>query len=288
MILTIALVTEPNVPIDALLTGGRHVQSPLIGASVGIGLAFLLPLRGRPTWRGREFAMECLLIVGAYALYEVGRMSTQSSYAPAYTNALWVLGFEDSLRLHVEADVQQFVIGHEITMHVFNLLYSVYLPVTVGVLTWLFWTDRAAYRLLRNTLGISVILAIATIALFPVAPPRLVPDAGIFDTFAATGAPQKFANQFAAVPSLHVGWTAACGFAVGRCLGGRWRLPVSILPPAVMLLTVMATGNHYWFDGLIGIAFTIGPALLMTSAWRSRTPEDRRATTQQRRLQDAE
>ena len=57
------------------------------------------------------------------------------------------------------------------------------------------------------------------------APPRLVPEAGIIDSFAARGREQIFVNQYAAIPSLHVGWLAACGVLVALSVGRWWGGP---------------------------------------------------------------
>jgi hypothetical protein len=106
----------------------------------------------------------------------------------------------------------------------FNSVYSfLYLAVVVGVLLWLYLVDRRNYRLMRNSMGISALLAVGLIALLPVAPPRLLPESGLVDTVIAVGNREHgFVNEYAAIPSLHVGWMALAGYALGRSLGG-WK-----------------------------------------------------------------
>jgi hypothetical protein len=121
---------------------------------------------------------------------------------------------------------------------------------------------RPTYRTLRNTLLATWALALPVYALFPTAPPRLS-GLGIVDTV-STGSPMRLdsgaatalANQFAAVPSLHVGFA----FAIGIALASVLRTPVLRVAAAlwgpIMLLTVVATGNHFVFDAIAGLAIT--------------------------------
>jgi hypothetical protein len=60
-----------------------------------------------------------------------------------------------------------------------------------------------------------------------------------------------------------VGWSALTGFVVGRLLGGRNGFLIGIIPGSLMMLTVLATGNHYWVDGFVGAAFTLAPAIVL-------------------------
>lgn len=264
----------------------RHIITPIAGAVAGVALVFLLRRRKGPmvAFRAREFALDVALVLGVYGLYELARIHTEGGYGPARANALQVLRFERSLGLAFESNLQSAVLAHAWAVRGVNALYSVFLPATCATLTWLYFTDRAHFRILRNALGFSVLFAAITIALLPVAPPRLLPESGAIDTFVHVGGSQTFANQYAAIPSLHVGWMAACGLVLGQSLGGRWRWPVSVGPGLLMLVTVMATGNHFWFDGVVGAAFAAGPAAAMLLS-RPRRDVDGGTTFIDRRVQ---
>jgi hypothetical protein len=68
-------------------------------------------------------------------------------------------------------------------------------------------------------------------------------------------------NQFAAMPSLHVGWALA--IAVGLIAAGRSRSRyLWLLHPLITLLIVVSTANHYWLDGIVGSAL-LGVALMI-------------------------
>jgi hypothetical protein len=134
----------------------------------------------------------------------------------------------------------------------------------IGALFWLLMFDEASYRILRNALGISALLAVTTIALFPVAPPRYLEGFGVLDTHNLLGRRHGFINEYAAIPSLHVGWTITVGYALCRSWR-RFRLRhVAYLPGLLMAVTVIVTGNHYWLDGLVGISFALIPAMWLS------------------------
>jgi hypothetical protein len=61
-----------------------------------------------------------------------------------------------------------------------------------------------------------------------------------------------FANQFAAMPSLHVGWAALVAVVLVRGLHGRLRW-LWLLYPVLTLLVVVVTANHYWLDAAVAL-----------------------------------
>jgi hypothetical protein len=197
-------------------------------------------------------------------LYQFGRIATDSDYGPARENGLRLLRMEDSLRLYLEPRVQDAANSHDLLGHALNGFYSFgFLAFVSAVLVFLFCSDRANYRLLRNCLGLSAALAVVLIAVYPTAPPRLITEAGIIDTVVEQGRTHNFTNEYAAVPSLHVGWMALAGYVLARSVSGSWRWPIAVAPGAAMGITVMATGNHFWLDGVIGTAVAVGPAVVL-------------------------
>ena len=63
-----------------------------------------------------------------------------------------------------------------------------------------------------------------------------------------------FSNPVAAVPSLHAGWALGVGIGVVRyARPAAWRL-AGALYPAVVVLTIIVTGNHFVLDALAGMA----------------------------------
>ena len=59
-------------------------------------------------------------------------------------------------------------------------------------------------------------------------------------------------NPIAAVPSLHFGYSLIVGVAVAQLASRRFTRRVGAAYPAVMLLIIVATGNHFLFDAVAG------------------------------------
>jgi hypothetical protein len=109
--------------------------------------------------------------------------------------------------------------------------------------------------MIRNCVAITTGLCLV-IRIFPVAPPRLLPDLGFVDTAllydqsvygAGTGG---LSNQLAAMPSIHVAWALIVALGVIWSLRSRWRWLV-VLHPIVTIVSVTATANHWWLDGIV-------------------------------------
>ena len=218
--------------------------------------------------RGRDFGVQFAVVMGGLAIYTTIRHFIESDPGPALSHAQSIIDFERSIGLYMEPDVQSWVMKSEPVIRWFNWFYSfAFLTVIAMSLLWLWATDAANYRVLRNSLGLSVLPALVTIALFAVAPPRLMPASGMVDSIAVYGREHAFANEYAAVPSLHVGWMVLAGLVLARSTRGQRIAPVlAIVPGALMLFTVIVTGNHYWVDGVIGSIFAVGAAVALT--WR--------------------
>jgi membrane-associated phospholipid phosphatase len=77
---------------------------------------------------------------------------------------------------------------------------------------------------------------------------------------------EKISNQFAAMPSLHIGWASWCAFALWPLARKRWVRAAFLLYPALTLLCIVVTANHFWLDGVggqlaLGLGFLIGTGI---------------------------
>jgi len=69
----------------------------------------------------------------------------------------------------------------------------------------------------------------------------------------------SISNQYAAMPSLHIGWSTWCAIAVWPLLRRRWLKALVLLYPAATLFCIVVTGNHFWLDGAGGlVVFGVG------------------------------
>jgi hypothetical protein len=62
----------------------------------------------------------------------------------------------------------------------------------------------------------------------------------------------SFYNPIAAVPSLHFGYSLIVGVAVAQLASRRWLRRLGAAYPALMLLIIVGTGNHFIFDAAMG------------------------------------
>lgn len=259
-------------PVTALLLMAgalaANLQTGQVAVPAALAVTGIIVANRYPHSRelSHGFPREVAVVMAGYLAYEWARWSVAAGAGRADANADRVISFERSLRLFFEPHLQSALSGKDGAP--WNFMYSqVFLAIVVGVLVGLYFLDRRRYLVYRNALGISTLAAIVVIALFPTSPPRLVDSLGIEDTVVLAGQRHAYVNEFAAIPSLHVGWLALTGYVLGIPLSG-WRRWLTMLAPGlVMGLTVIATGNHYWLDAVIGSALAVGPAIAMQHGW---------------------
>jgi membrane-associated phospholipid phosphatase len=117
-------------------------------------------------------------------------------------------------------------------------------------------------------------------ALYPVAPPRFIPELGFADTvdkraiFNNILLPPSLTNTYAAMPSLHAGWNLLVGIALVRH-GSHWATRAfGVVMPVMMFFSIVFTGNHYIIDGIAGDAIAEF-GLLVALAFARRGAEER-------------
>ncbi len=206
--------------------------------------------------RVRAFALELAVVSTVYLLYRSGRLFTRDASTQAMRNAGLVIDVERSLGIFSEKAVQGWALGSDTVIDVMNRYYvGVHFPLTIAFLLWAYLRHPHAYRTIRTWFVIVTMAALAIHVGFPLAPPRMTP--GFVDTLHefgpriySTDPRRSVANQFAAMPSLHFGWSLmlAVGFvAIKRTR----RSALAFVHPAVTLFAIVATGNHYWMDAIV-------------------------------------
>ncbi|WP_328405455.1 phosphatase PAP2 family protein [Nocardia sp. NBC_00403] len=219
--------------------------------------------------RGGEAIGQLALITVLYLAYRVGRMFTADDTMHAMGNAHAILGFEDRLGLPEETTVQAIFVDRSFLAVPANFYYATaHFTVAVAVLLWL-WTFRPEhYRWTRNLMVALTGGALVVHVLMPLAPPRMLPQYGFVDLAAihgqsVYGAPDSggLSNQFAAMPSLHVGWALLLAFAVVAATRTSWRW-LALAHPVITTLVVVGTGNHYWLDAIVAITLLAAAAAI--------------------------
>ncbi|ETN42899.1 uncharacterized protein HMPREF1541_02057 [Cyphellophora europaea CBS 101466] len=251
----------------------------------------------------------------------------------ARKHALQLIEIEKRWHVFWELPIQQFFMSYPTLMRSINWLYSfIHIPGTIAFLVWLFYytitsnrrhvqgcqsvgspAGPSLYEARRRTMAVCNLLAFVVFTLWPCMPPRLLSDPeyqgadailaqsyGFVDTVhGAEGASSvwtqnKFCNQYAAMPSLHFGYSLLVGITIMTIpmapthrrsraiqlplfnqshpdLAPRIRLPparrlaciaIGCAYPTAILVAIVSTANHFILDAVAG-------ALVCFIGWNS-------------------
>jgi membrane-associated phospholipid phosphatase len=165
-----------------------------------------------------------------------------------------------------------------------DVLGAMYLTLHLAVsglcLLWLHRRRPAAFPFVRTALLLASGLALVGYLAFPTAPPRLA-GVGLADTISGHGVDlnhglaSSLYNPFAAMPSMHVGYAVIVGASLVRHGGRAWLRALGALYPALVVLVIVATGNHFLLDAVAGatVAAAAAAATALALAPRRRTRE---------------
>jgi hypothetical protein len=231
-------------------------------------LRFLLPTYGS---RWLHLTRELLLVIPAAVLYFLVRGLVDARGSVAEAHAQRIIDLEQRLAMDHELRLQGLIIGSRVLVNVVNWIYIWgHWPLITIIVLWLVLFHRSEFVLYRNAFLISGMIGMVIFAIFPVAPPRLMPDLEIVDTVTQQSRsyrvlqPPALTNPFAAMPSLHFGWNLLMGIAVARQATTRWMKLFGVLLPIAMFSSIVLTGNHYVLDGIAG-GIIVGIALIAAS-----------------------
>ncbi|MPZ49169.1 MAG: hypothetical protein GEU75_07700 [Dehalococcoidia bacterium] len=215
-------------------------------------------------------AAELTLVALAFLLYFIVRANVVDRPDLALANARDIVDLERGLGIFTEPGWQDAIIDHRLLVRSFNFVYFwLDFPLIAVVGLVMYFKRRPYYTFARDAILISGAFALLCYALYPVAPPRLLPETGLIDTLQAYSnlsyqaqSTQFFVNPYAAMPSLHVGWSILLAIGVTMAYpGSRIVLLLALLHPLAQSASTVFTGNHYFLDGAGGlVAAAIGLA----------------------------
>jgi hypothetical protein len=218
---------------------------------------------------------EVLFVGLGYLIYSQVRGLAGDRVIDAFKNGYAIVDIESEIGIFKELAVQAWVLPHDVLVQVFNLIYFYGLfPLLLPTAVFLYVRRPHVYTIARNAFLISGAIAVCFFLILPTAPPRLI-GMGFIDTLSRGLTPTYDSipgvNHFAALPSMHVGWNFLTSVALYLALAGvRWRFIVLLLPP-VMIMSTVATGNHYFLDALLGI-IVAGAALWLAAKLQQSGP----------------
>ncbi len=228
-------------------------------------------------------AREVAIVGSLFLLYNWVRLAIRDQEGLARSHADQVHRLQSAIGLPSEAWLQGVVAQVPYLFEAANRYYtSVHFPLTLLFLVWGFtMRPREEYVWARRLLVIQTFLALVIHIAFPLAPPRMFPEWGFVDTGALwgpspyQGASGAVANQFAAMPSLHIGWAVLIAVVISRT-GPRALAALAWLHAGVTVFVVVITANHWWLDGLVAVGL-LGVALALfpgprRKEWAHATP----------------
>ena len=204
--------------------------------------------------------------------------------AGALGNALDIVDFERTFGLFFEHTIQRAALEFTPIVIAANWWYCVmHFVVTAAVFGWLFRRYTDDFPRWRNTFAVSSVVTLAIQAVWPLTPQRLLHGAGhtphFVDALSTFSSPWSFsssggvANQYAAMPSMHVVWAVICACVLVPRVKRRWVQVCAVIYPAITVLAIMITGNHYFVDALGAIPIVVlGYVLARTFTRKGRHP----------------
>ncbi|KAL7945487.1 PAP2 superfamily domain-containing protein [Trichoderma barbatum] len=219
----------------------------------------------------------------------------------ARKHALQLVHLEQRLGIFWEVAFQKWFLERPVLLHWINRVYSfIHIPGTIFFLVALFYLTTsqkrrvaagrvrndvvsagpALYEARRRTMAMCNLIAFVVFTLWPCMPPRLLsdsnyngPDApeaksfGFVDSVhsnageSSVWTTNRFCNQYAAMPSLHFGYSLLVGLTIATLpVNGvrpnSWkRVAIGVVGlsyPALIFTAIVATANHFILDAVAG------------------------------------
>lgn len=233
---------------------------------------------GRRRLSARRELVLGLLVFAVYAVVASRPEHIRIGSAREHGEAIYNL--ERALGIDVELSLNRWLADQGVVRVLANYEYAItYVASAMALLVWLFLRHPEHYRMARNSFILLNLAGLACFVLFPVMPPRLMPDLGFIDTvylggtWGSWGSPLvQNADQLAAVPSLHMAWTMWVGVELARVKAKPWVQVVNVVHILVTLYVIMATANHFLLDAVAAVPFVAVPVYIAKRITRPPVP----------------
>ncbi|GGU17796.1 phosphatase PAP2 family protein [Streptomyces violascens] len=236
----------------------------------GLRIGPLLPARLRPLGRPRLW-VELVFTALGYWAYTLTRNAVPAHQDAALHRAHRVWDIESTLHLNIERAVNHAADSVGWLIVGMNYYYAtLHFIVTIGVLCWLYFRHPNHYRAARTALYTATLLALAGFTFFALAPPRFLTGQGFIDTVVthhtwgswASGDVAALSNQYAAMPSVHIIWSAWSGAALFFLARRTWVKILGACYPLATFAVILSTANHFVADAIAG-ALTLALGFLV-------------------------
>lgn len=217
-----------------------------------------------------DLLLQLALFFVAYQGYQVVRGLISGREELAFANADRIVSWEKATGTFFEPGLQSALLDQRWLIDLANWLYvNTHFTISIVFLVWLYLCRNESFYFVRNMFMVAMAFALVGYALFPTAPPRMLPGEGFVDTIATFtsinqdgNAISLLVNKYAAVPSMHIGFSsmiAGTAVMLVRNPVGRF---LWALYPLLVFWVIVVTGNHYWLDAAAGLAVAVASALI--------------------------
>ena len=237
--------------------------------------------------------LEGAIVAVAFLLYFGVRGAVVDRPEAAYRHALDIIKTQRALGFFWEDDLNAWVKDRWFWAQAMNLSYFyLHFPLIIVFGIWLYYFRREKYTLTRDAFLASGAIALVVYWLYPVAPPRVLPElAQQFDPNAPsyvynfvdtlheklgyaydTQSTRAFVNPYAAMPSLHFGWDLLLGLGIIWACWPAGKGPASethlrsvstrvllwtavgigVALPTLQVFAITMTANHFLLDAVAG------------------------------------
>lgn len=214
---------------------------------------------------------QLMLFLGAYIGYQVVRgLIDGNDVARASWNATKVIDLERALHVFIEPSIEAWALNERWPIDIADWTYvNAHCVVSIGALVFVYMRCNESFYFIRNMFMIAMLVALVGYAVYPTAPPRLMPEWGFTDAIrqftgvtAEDGPSSALLNLYAAIPSMHVCFALMIGLPMAKLVKRPPARIAWLLYPLFISFVVIATGNHYLTDVFLG-AVTAGFSALL-------------------------
>lgn len=225
-----------------------------------------------------DLALQFALFGAFQVLYELGRGVVDGARSEALVTAARVLDIERTLGIDWERAVQTWAIDDapDLVLDVANQTYfNCQFTISFGFVLFVYLRRNHAYYHLRNTILAADLIGLAGYLLLPTAPPRMLgyvdtlqQEALNFDSLLV----RLFANQYAAMPSLHTAYALIVGLTGVLVMRSLLARAIWLLYPGLVVFSIVATGNHWTLDAVAGAFVAVCAIALSVASFAGRLP----------------
>jgi PAP2 superfamily protein len=221
-----------------------------------------------------DLLIQLALLAAAYWAWRHARGAVDGGIGVSFSHARDLVDAERSLGLLIEPGLQHWAVNAGWPAEVARWGYAnLHFKGSCLMLAILYFRYRPSYGFVRNAVLAAMAISVLGYAFFPTAPPRFLPELGLDPSTGVTGNDPHISNPgdplfnpFAAVPSMHVGLSVILACSLGMLVRPLVLRSVLFAYPLLMTYVVMASGNHFWLDAVLGLitaALAVGVAVVL-------------------------